>query len=123
VSLTSSLITGGSASVPSVRFTDGTDQIFDNVVNAGSNPFLTGNGLEFANNNQVGFNLWGNGAGSYTLFDVSGPPLTHVYIEDGGTASIVAVPEAANMLGGLSALGYGLVSFRRKFSSAKAVKQ
>jgi hypothetical protein len=121
-SLTSSLITGGSPSVPSIRFTDGTDQIFDDLVNPSSNPFLTGNGLEFANNNVVGFNLWGTGAGSYTLFDVSGPPLTSVYSEDSGTASIVAVPEPATMLPGLSALGYGLFSLRKRLLLAKAVQ-
>jgi len=107
VSLTSPLITGGSPSVPSIRFTDGTDQIFDNAVNVGSNPFLTGDGLEFANDHLIGFNLWGNGPGSYSLFDVSGPPDVHEYIIDGGTATIAPVPEpttAGCLLLGLGAL-------------------
>jgi len=96
----------------------GGDQIFDDVVNPGSNPFLTDNGLEFANNDNVGFNLWGNSANSYSLFDVS----SGVYLIDNGTATLVAIPEAASMarLAGFSALGlFAVVSMRRKLSFTK----
>ena len=107
VSLTSPLITGGTPSVPSVRFTDGTDLILDNAVNVSSDPYLTDNGLVFANDHLVGFNLWGNSPGSYSLFDVSGPPDAHVYFQDNGIAPIAPVPEpttAGCFLLGLGAL-------------------
>ncbi len=65
----------------------GGHQIFDDVVNAGSNPFATNvGGIEFANNDTLGFNLFSTGPGSYTLYD-TGPG---VYITDGGTATITA---------------------------------
>ncbi len=112
VSLTSPLITGGTPSVPSVRFTDGTDLIFDNVVNVGSDPFLDGNGLVFANDNLIGFNLWGNSPGSYTLFDVSGPPDVHVYFADNGSATVTPAPEPASIAFLLLGMG-ALVGSRR----------
>lgn len=114
VSLTSLLITGGTPSVPSIRFTDGTDEIFDNAVNVNSDPFLTGNGLEFANDHLIGFNLWGNSPGSYTLFDVSGPPDTQVYFSDNGTATITPVPEPASATFILLGMGALVCSWRLK---------
>jgi len=53
------------------------------------------------------FNLWGNSPGSYSLFDVSGPPDAHVYFQDNGIAPIAPVPEpttAGCFLLGLGAL-------------------
>ena len=97
VSLTSPLITGGTPSVPSIRISDGTDLIFDNIVNAASDPFFDSNGLAFANNNTIGFNLWGNSPGYYSLFDVSGTPPGHEYIQDNGTATLAPVPEPASI--------------------------
>lgn len=93
------------------------DETFDNVVNVGSNPFLTTiGGLVFANNTTIGFNLWGNGPDSYQMFD-SGPG---IYLNDSGTASLVSVPEpslaALAVLGGL--LGAG--TLRRKHSPSRA---
>jgi hypothetical protein len=118
VSLTSPLITGGTPSVPSVRFTDGTDETLDNLVNVSSNPFLTDNGLVFANDHTIGFNLWGNGPGSYTLFDVSGSPIPHVYLADNGTAILVQVPEASvtTMFAFFMGLSLLMVTVRKKSS-------
>jgi hypothetical protein len=114
VSLTSPLISGGTPSEPSVRFTDGTDQIFDDVVNVSSNPYLTGDGLEFANDHLIGFNLWGNSPDSYSLFDVSGPPDTHEYIIDNGIATITPVPEPTTA--GCFLLGLGALACFRRFT-------
>jgi hypothetical protein len=76
-------------------------------------PFLTDNGVAFVNGDlTVGFNLWGNGAGNYSLFDKSP---TQYYESDGGTATItlVPVPEPTTMaLAGLG--GLSLYMFRRQ---------
>jgi hypothetical protein len=114
VSLTSPLITGGTPSEPSVRFTDGTDLIFDDVVNVSSDPYLTDNGLVFANDHIVGFNLWGNSPGSYSLFDVSGPPDTGVYFQDNGIATITPAPEPTTA--GCFLLGLGALAFCQRFA-------
>jgi hypothetical protein len=78
----------------SIRLYDGTDLIYDNLVNAASNPFLDADGLAFvgtAVNNVgqplVGVNLWGNSDGSYTLF--LDPPYGAV----NGSAAISSAPE------------------------------
>jgi len=116
VSLTSPLISGGTPSEPSVRFTDGTDQIFDDVVNVSSNPYLTGDGLEFANDHLIGFNLWGNGPGSYSLFDVSGPPDAHVYVIDNGTATITPGPVPEPTTAGCFLLGLGALACCQRYA-------
>ena len=116
VSLTSPLITGGTPSVPSVRFTDGTDLIFDNAVNVSSDPYLTDNGLVFANDHLVGFNLWGNSPGSYSLFDVSGPPDAHVYVIDNGTATITPGPVPEPTTAGCFLLGLGALACCQRYA-------
>ena len=95
----------------------GGDEIFDDVVNPGSNPFLTGNGLEFANSDLVGFNLWANGPGNYSLFDVG----NGAYNIDGGIASIAVAPESrwTTTSAAFAAMGMlGLIAVRRKFAKA-----
>jgi hypothetical protein len=105
------LATGG----PSVRVGGGTDLIYDNVVNPSSDPFLDGNGLAFALNNVLsstpGFNLWGNGPGSYTLFDAS---VTEYNAANGtATISLAAVPEPSTMISGaLLLLPFGASTLR-----------
>jgi len=111
VSRTSSLINGVRLTV---RIAGAHDQIFDDAVSLNSNPFLTGDGLEFANDHSIGFNLWGNNPGSYSLFDAS----QNTYNIVAGIANLAAVPEpeTTTKYAGLSALGLvGLVSIRRKF--------
>src|ERR1022692_1900511 len=106
------LVTGGS----SIRITDGTDLIYDNLVNPGNNPFLDINGLAFVSaavdihgHPLVGFNLWGNGTDNYSLFDVS----PGVYNTANGAATITAVPEATTMIAGaLLLLPFGASTLR-----------
>ncbi len=104
VSLTSPLINGepqeGGAAQTLVLV--GGDQIYDDVVTSGSNPFVTSDGLEFANNDNTGFNLFSNGPGSYTLFD-TGPG---VYVTDNGAATLTATPEPASWALSLGAFGF-----------------
>jgi len=92
------------------------NETFDDVVNVGSDPFLTSDGLEFANNDSVGFNLWGNGPGSYTLFDAS----AGVYDGDNGVATLTPVPEClwTTTTTSLAALGIVAIARRKKFSVA-----
>jgi hypothetical protein len=102
VTLTSPLINGDpEGDAQTLVFPGGNDQIFDDVVTPSSDPFLTDNGLEFANNDLVGFNLWGNGPGSYTLADFDS-----VYILDNGVATITPVPEPTT----ISLVAIGLLS-------------
>jgi hypothetical protein len=115
VGVTSPLING----VGLTLVIPGGNQTFDDVVNAGSNPFLTGDGLEFANSDSVGFNLFGNGPGSYDLFDTGNGQ----YVIDGGIATLTAaVPESnwTTTSAGLAALGMLGVIARRKKSSVAA---
>lgn len=108
VSLTSPLINGepqdgGQEQTLSIP---GSDQIFDDVVNPLDNPFLTGAGLEFANNTtSAGFNMWGNGTDSYSLFDSS----ASTYDVDSGKATIEEAPEPSVWL--LMAGGVGVLLF------------
>jgi hypothetical protein len=108
VSLTSPLINGDPVGDTQTLVISGNDQIFDDVVTPNSNPFLTDDGLEFANNDSIGFNLWGNSPGSYDLFDAD-----NVYVIDSGIATIAPAPEPATVslvAGGL----LGLLALRRR---------
>jgi hypothetical protein len=111
VALGSPLINGDvTPSYSTLRAPSG-DQIFDDVVYVGSNPFLTGNGLEFANSDLIGFNLWGNGPGYYSLFASS----RNVYVIDGGNATLTAVvPDGGLTAGLLGGALLGLGALRRK---------
>lgn len=105
------------------HFASGGDQIFDNAFNTANlaNP-LTGDGLEFlatpfpnATNLATGFNLWGNGGGSFTGYVET--PHNLIYQVDAGTAtfSVAAVPEPstwAMMI--LGFFGVGFIAYRRK---------
>ena len=120
VSLTSPLITGSpqdNGNIQTMVFPGGNDQIFDNVVNPGSNPFLSDEGLEFANDNtSAGFNFWGNGPGSYSLYDggINAADSSIINFVDNGIATITPVPEPATLtLAGLSGLGVLLLRRRR----------
>ena len=114
---------------------DGDNIIIDNVVNIGSDPVLTGNGLGFASGqyqDSVHFNtlinIWGNSPGSYTLFvaeaqldangNVIGDP-QWVYAADNGSLTLTAAPEPATY-GAISGVGLILVSFGRQFRRKKA---
>ncbi len=105
------------------HFASGGDQIFDNAFNTANlaNP-LTGDGLEFLGtpfpdkmNLATGFNLWGNGGGSFTGYVET--PNNLIYQVDNGTTtfSVAAVPEPstwAMMI--LGFMGVGFVAYRRK---------
>jgi PEP-CTERM motif len=109
------------------HFASGGDQIFDNAFNTANlaNP-LTGDGLEFLatpfpNDTHLatGFNLWGNGGGSFTGYVET--PNNLIYQVDNGTAtfSVAAVPEPstwAMMILGFA--GVGFMAYRRKSKSA-----
>jgi PEP-CTERM motif len=121
VNLTSPLINGSpqnNGAIQTLVFPGGNDQIFDNVVNAGSNPFLTDEGLEFANDNtSAGFNFWGNSPGSYSLYDggINAADNSIInFVDNNGTATITPVPEPATLaLAGLSGLGMLLLRRQR----------
>jgi PEP-CTERM motif len=107
VTLNSPLINGDPAdngAIQTLRISGGNDQIFDNAVAVGADPFLTNDGLEFANDTTIGFNLFSNSPGSYTLYHASAIQ----YVIDTGTATATAaVPEPsvwALMLAGLGFL-------------------
>ena len=102
VSLTSPLINGAAQGNAQTLVLTGGDQIFDDVVTPGSNPFVTSDGLEFANDDSKGFNLFSNGSNSYTLFD-TGPG---VYVIDNGAATLTATPEPSSWGLGLCAFGF-----------------
>jgi hypothetical protein len=106
------------------HFASGGDQIFDNAFNIAdlSNP-LTSDGLEFlatpfpsVTQNATGFNLWGNGGGSFTGYVET--PHNLKYQVDLGNATFAAavVPLRpsiwAEMIFGL--LGLGWMVYRRK---------
>jgi len=109
------------------HFASGADQIFDNAFNISDllNP-LTGDGLEFlatpfpsTTQAATGFNLWGNGGGSFTGFFET-PTQTSQQI-DNGTAvfNVAPVPEAstwAMMI--LGFFGVGFMAYRRKSQAA-----
>jgi hypothetical protein len=107
VTLNSPLINGESqdgGAVQTLRIAGGNDQIFDDAVSFGSDPFLTGDGLEFANDQSIGFNLFSNGPGSYTVFHASATN----YVIDSGTAT-AAVPEPSTwalLLGSFAGLAF-----------------
>lgn len=101
---------------------DGTDLNYDNKVTLGSNPFLDVYGLAFADGpantaGVVGFNLFGNGPNSYSLF--GDPPWGAPYVN--ADATLVAVPEpvSTTKVAGISALGVLLVTLRKKISMVK----
>ena len=121
------------ASPPTVRALDGTDINFDNVVNLASTPMLTSGGLGFgldfsdAQHAQYVLNIWGNGDGSYSLFEAGQLPSIpdtdaivqgHVYNEyDGGSLSLTAsVPDTGSTatLLGIGLFGIGYVAHKKK---------
>ncbi len=107
----------------SIRPFGATDLIFDNQLMPGSSPVLTGNGLVFEASNGLSYlNIWGNGPGSYTLFQLgyNTSTLSEIYgPADNGTASITPltasptpIPAAAWLFGsGLA----GLIGLKRKY--------
>ncbi|MFO1477594.1 MAG: PEP-CTERM sorting domain-containing protein [Verrucomicrobiota bacterium] len=133
VSMSGSLVPNPSAPAAiSVRNHDGDDIIFDNVVNVGSDPALTGNGLGFASGqyapgyyNQL-LNIWGNSPGSYSLFaaeanldgqgNVIGDP-QYVYSIMNGSFTLTPVPEPSTLTLMLGALAVGRATLRRRSAS------
>jgi hypothetical protein len=114
---------------------DGDVITYDNVVNPGSNPILSGNGLGFgsgqygANNYNLLINLWGNSPDSYTLFigeaqldgngNVIGDPQWVYALNNGSLTLTVAVPEPTTwtspmVLVALAVCSAGPVAFRRR---------
>jgi hypothetical protein len=83
-------------------------------VDTSSNPYLDGDGLAWASlvntANNPGFNLWGNGPGSYTLFDASDTE----YYGANGAATLTAVPDGGMTFGLLGGALVGLQALRRK---------
>lgn len=105
----------------SIRPFGGTDLIFDNQLSPGSNPVLTGNGLVFKSSDGLSYlNIWGNGASSYTLFQLGGTydsttgKYTEIYgpqINGAVSATATPIPAAAWLFGsGLA----GLAGIRRR---------
>ena len=90
------------------RVNGGTDLIVDNLVNAAADPFVDSNGVAFeAADQSIGFNLWGNGPGSYTLLDAGGPTTPYTYVLDNGVATLTPVPEPT----GVALLGLGIAAY------------
>ena len=81
---------------PSIRPFDGTDLIFDNQLTPGSNPVLDGNGLVFLSSSSA-LNIWGNGASSYTLFQL-GPSTYGPAVNGAVTVAAAPVPIPAALL-------------------------
>lgn len=89
----------------------------DNAVFPSSNPFVDGGGLNFSgpvfdgNESDVAFNLFGNGPGSYSLFDGSATQYTQA--NGNATISLVAVPEPTTVIAGaLLLLPFGASTIR-----------
>jgi hypothetical protein len=118
----------------SVRDHDGDDEIYDNLVNLGNDPILTGNGLGFAAGQyapqyyETIINLWGNGPGSYSLYvaesqldangNVIGDP-QWVYDIQSGSLTLTSVPEPATY-GAIAGAGMLLVSLGRQLRRKQA---
>jgi len=95
------------------RVNGGSDLIVDNLVNAAADPFVNGNGVAFeAADKSIGFNLWGNGPGSYTLWDAGGPTAPYTYVLDNGVAALTPVPEPTSVA--LLGLGIAAYALRRR---------
>jgi len=96
------------------RVNGGTDMNVDNLVNPGADPFVDSWGVAFeAADKSIGFNLWGNGPGSYTLFDAGGAVTPYTYLADNGVAILTPVPEPTS----IALLGLGIAAYavrRRK---------
>lgn len=75
---------------------------WDNVVNVGSNPFLTDNGLLFTSSSSE-INLLGTGANAYSLYGNINANFNNFLAQ--GTATLTPVPEPIN----LSLLVFGVV--------------
>ena len=119
VPLGSPLITGIVTPTFSTIRISGGDQIFDDLVFPSSTPFLNGNGIEFANDLSVGFDIWGNGDGSYNIYNAD---VNHYGYPPGtATIALAPVPEASTVIAGLLLLlPFGASAFRvlRKNQSA-----
>jgi hypothetical protein len=82
--------------------------IYDNRYTPG-NPVFNTNGVLFTTSNNLGgyWNLWGTGAGSYTLYASS--PAGGYPVQEFGTMSVTGVPETSTwvmMMAGFGALGF-----------------
>lgn len=103
------------APVSPVRALDGTDIIFDNVVNIGATHVLTGGGLGFGMNfsdqqhADYVLNIWGNGDGSFSLFEAGQGPdgSGHVYSMYNGSLRLTEASSLAAPDGGSSAAMLG----------------
>jgi hypothetical protein len=119
---TFNLLTGG-PSEQTFRTGDGTDLNYDNVVNLVGISFLDGDGLAFANGpaktaGTIGFNIWGNGDGTYTLF--GDPPWGAPYTSGSATLVLsrgtsVSAPDGGSTMLLLGSALTGLTLIRRKF--------
>ncbi|HEV2438361.1 MAG TPA: PEP-CTERM sorting domain-containing protein [Verrucomicrobiae bacterium] len=97
------------------RVNGGTDLIVDNLVNPAADPFVDSNGVAFeAADQSIGFNLWGNGPGSYTLFDAGGPTSPYTYVADNGVATLTLTPVPEPTSVALLGLGIAAYALRRR---------
>lgn len=117
-------LVGGAAGV--FKLSDGTYLSYDNVVNVGSDPFIDDTGLAFADGpaqtaGTIGFNLWSNGPGSYTVF--GDPPWGSPYTSGTATLTVATdnpngspVPDGGMTVSLLGGALIGLQTLRRKLA-------
>ena len=102
----------------------GANLTFDNLVSPLSTPVLTSKGLAFANASDylgpagngypeysLGVNLWGNGDGSYSLWEGD-----HTQIQYNGTMTLTSIPEPSTYALLIGIFAFGFIIVRRQLS-------
>jgi hypothetical protein len=118
-------ITNSGPGVETISNPNGDFVTFDNLTSPSANPALNSNGLAFASG-YLGLdgsgrpeyesliNLWGNGPGSYSLFEGKKTNTEQVYVTYNGTADFQAIPEPSTYAAILGTAALGFVAMRRR---------